>query len=84
MITINQFIDPVSELFAPDDTKIGDLISSFQVNDICIQIKKEKIEGYYILFEDVKIPISKDGRIIYSPKGFYDIQRNQMREIMGF
>ena len=46
MITINQFIEPVSELFAPDDTKIGDLISSFQVNDICIQIKKEKIEGY--------------------------------------
>ena len=84
MVVINEIAEPISELFHPDGTKIGTITSNLQVNDICIQIMKQKLEGYYFMFEGKKVVIENDGRIYNAPFGFYNKHSEQLRELLGF
>lgn len=47
VIKINAIIEPVCPLFNPEGCWIGDITSELQLNDVRLQIKKAKLEGYY-------------------------------------
>jgi len=83
-IVISEFPQPVCDLFGPDGVLIGQLTSEYQVNDVLIQIKRQCLQGYYIMFEGIKLEIAKEGRIYKQPEGFYDTITNQLIEILGF
>lgn len=76
MIEIKQIIEPVCRLYSPDDTLVGKIISGVQLCDVRCQIKKESVEGYYIIWnngnQDFRLNINKNGGIDYWPDGFYD------------
>ena len=52
------------ELYDSNDKLIGIVKSGLSLTDICVQIKKNNIEGCYIKFKDEKIEITNTGRIL--------------------
>lgn len=59
-------------------------INEYEFNDLRLQIKREKAEGYAIMFDDVMIPIEPDGRLYYWPKGLFDLFITQMDELCSY
>lgn len=53
------------ELHGPDGNLIGILESGIQLQDVCVQIKNQSLEGYYIMFNGYKTFIETDGRIYF-------------------
>lgn len=53
------------DLYSSTNDFIGTLTSGIQLTDICVQIKEQELEGYFIVFEEKIIPITKEG-ILYS------------------
>lgn len=83
-IKINKIVEPVTELFAPDGTKVGDITSMLELTDVCIQIMRQSVKGYYVLFKGEVLEIDKRGRIYNRKVGFYDTHAMQLRELLGF
>jgi len=82
-IKINTIVEPTCELFCEAlPLSIGILHNRLEVNDVLIQIKRAKLKGYYIMFRGNKILISEHGRLSKKPKGFYDLQAEQLRELI--
>ena len=88
MITINEELThPTCEVYE-FDILIGTCSNDLQVNDILIQVK-EMNENYqegsvYFMFNNIKVPVLKYGRITYPPSGFYDKARKQRQIILNF
>ena len=80
MIKINNITPPTAEAFSPDDTSLG-FLNEYEFNDLRIQIVKQKVEGYYMIFNNQKIIINTDGRANNWPAGFFDISENQLAEL---
>ena len=86
LIKIKEFTEPITELFNESGESLGFINSTLSLNDVLIQIKKQKLEGYFIMFNCNIIDIDKNGRIrnLKDIDGFYDTYFLQMKEIMGF
>lgn len=82
MIQINKITLQTAELFNPQGESMG-IINEFEFNDIRIQIKKEKAEGYYCIFEGETCVIDKNGRVDYWPEGFFDLYEKQLSKLLG-
>lgn len=72
------------EIFSPDNKLIVKTNNVYCVNDIMIQIRKKKLEGYYVMFNGYKLEITNYGRIKNPPKGFFEIYAKQLRKLLGF
>lgn len=77
----------IAELYDQNNTFLGLIKNEYQLNDIRIQIKKQQLEGYYLIFIDEKsfkhkLLIDKSGRICAWPKGFFDLTQNQLFELL--
>jgi hypothetical protein len=83
MIQVNKIIPQTAELFNPQGESMG-FLNEYEFNDIRIQIKKEKAEGYYLIFNDEACVINKDGRLDYWPDGFFDLFDKQLNKLLGF
>lgn len=84
MIKINEIVEPVSKLYDKDDKLVGEITSLLQLDDIRIQIKKEKVSGYYVIWNDQKIRIDKFGYLEDWPRGFYDNMDKQLDELIDW
>lgn len=62
MIKINRIIPQRVCLFNPDNKLMG-LVNEFEFNDIRIQIKENKISGYYITYKKEKLFITDKGQL---------------------
>ena len=71
-ITINNVLDPVCDLYNPEDKYIGTIRNATSMLNVRVQIKKLKLEGYYVVFKEEKIHIDINGNMESYPKGFYD------------
>ncbi len=60
---------------------IGRNINERQFNDVRIQIAKEEVSGYYILWNDKRIDIDKNGDMSDFPVGLYDHVSTALAEI---
>ena len=84
MIEINRIYDFELCLYSPENQFLGILRYDSELIDILLQVRKERIEGYYLtdLINGKKIPIDKSGVIKrYSFKNRND---ELMKELMGF
>lgn len=69
-------------LFSPDGTLIGEISCDHVLNHVRLKIGKNKLEGYYILFQDQKILINSRGRLSDWPKGFFDKWEIALNELL--
>lgn len=88
MVQINQIVEPTCQLFLKDeltneDKLVGEITSHLQLNDCIIQIFRDKLEGYSVLYDNEKYPIESSGRIKSGNK-IYPLFTQQMKELMGF
>lgn len=82
MIEIREITEPISQLYFNDDL-VGDITSHLVFNDCILQIKKQNIEGYSLLYEGQKFVIQPNGRIVGGGV-IYPTYSSQMKELMGF
>jgi hypothetical protein len=77
MITINKNLKdiPVS-LYDNENNLIGTIETNEEFMDIRLQIKNQKLTGYYFMFKDQKINIDQNGECENYPSGFFDIGLN--------
>jgi len=83
MIAINKIIPFTCEVFDFNNNSLG-FLNEYEFNDLRIQISKEKINGYYMRFNNICIPILEDGKLELWPNGFYDIIENQLAILFKF
>ena len=70
------------DLYDSKDELIATLYNEYELNHVRIQIAQKQLEGYYVMWRKIeKIPIESNGSIKIWPKGFYDIQENQLAEL---
>lgn len=84
MIEINRIYDFELGLYSPENQFLGILGYDSELIDVLLQIRKEHVEGYYLidLTNGEKIPINRSGGIIgYS---FNNRNNNLMKELMEF
>ena len=77
MITINKNLKdiPVS-LYDNENNLIGTIETNEEFMDIRLQIKNQKLTGYYFMFKDQKINIDQNGECENYPLGFFDTNLN--------
>lgn len=83
MIQINKIKPFKCKAYSPEGKYLG-LLNEYEFNDLRIQIRKEKIIGYYMKFNNTIIPINEFGKPKEWPVGFYDTIDYQLSALMGF
>jgi predicted ATPase len=83
-IKINKVEEPTCSLYDPNDNLIGEINSTLVLNDVRIQIKNNKVSGYYIMWKGITIRIDKIGNLKEWPKGFYDILDDQLMDLLDW
>ena len=58
-------------LYDSNDTCIGILNNDIELAHVQVQIAKDSLVGYYILWNDVKISLNSNGELEDWPKGMY-------------
>jgi len=81
MIKINRITEPISLIVLNNET-IGEIHGLLEFNDVCIQIKEQKLSGYSIVYENNEFPIDSSGRVL--TKGFrpYPLLGQQLRKLI--
>jgi hypothetical protein len=67
---------------------VGPIRSTIQLNDVKLQIRREKLSGYELVWkksdgEVEVIGIDEFGILSKKPKGFFDILDDQLDELIG-
>ena len=70
-------------LHGPDNILIGEINTNLELNHVRIQIKDQKLEGYYVIWEHYKLIISPEGRLHNWPNGFYDTMDTQLDALIN-
>lgn len=74
-------IEPQTVELYEGDTFVG-MINEYELNDIRIQIRQTKTAGFWIRWEDKKLDIDIHGRLSEWPTGFFDLQTNQLFQLI--
>jgi len=82
MVKINEIKEHES-ILCLDGEEIGIITSFLQLNDIRLQIKRNKLSGYYIKWNIFKLSIDEYGHVSDWPLGFYDTFDKQIEELIG-
>jgi len=82
MIRKNNIKDKPCELYNPDGKWMWRINSELEFNDVRIQIKNQKLTGYYVYFKGQRHEIDSDGRLITRQVGLFDTASNQMRALL--
>lgn len=81
-IKINRIVESSYDVYE-NGIKIGTINSHLELNDICIQVKKNNIENVYILDnQNIKHPIDKYGRVCSNGAKLYTTIGKQLRELI--
>lgn len=84
MISINENLKNIeAKLYDKDNNFVG-MVNEYQLRDIQVQIMKQKVEGYYIEFDNKKIKINIFGRLEKPCIGFTDISYNLTKQLLKF
>lgn len=82
-ITIKNLQNPPVKIYNPDGTQLCETDNELIFNDIRIQIKDQKLSGYYLIFEGSKCEINNDGELAEWPKGLFTISTDQLNYLFG-
>ncbi len=67
------------ELFDNNNVSLGMMYTGLQLQDICVQIKEQNLEGYYIVYQNEKINITNEGRVYCNGKRPFSSIGNLLR-----
>ena len=81
MVKINRIIEISAELWNGIE-KVGVVDNILTLNDVLIQIKQNKLTGYYFMFDGKKIAVDSDGRVENRVRGFFTTLGDQLRELI--
>lgn len=81
-IKINDIQEIPVDLFYNGD-RIGVITSGIQFDDVRLQIKQNQIEGYYVIFKNIRIDINKHGKVSCWPRGFFDTWGKILFELLN-
>jgi len=70
------------QLFDNNDKLVGEITSGLILTDVCVQIKEQKLNGYYVIFNSVKTKIQIDGRIYFKNKRPFTAIGDMLRELI--
>lgn len=82
MIQINKIVPMTCEAFDPQDKSLG-FINEYEYFDLRIQVMELQIDGYYLIFNDIKINIESSGNIDRCPIGFFDTIENSLDKLIA-
>lgn len=71
MIKVKKYEVQTVEHFDNNGNSLG-FLNEYENVDLRCQIAEGKVNGYYLMFNGLKIPIEPNGRIINWGKGLYD------------
>jgi|SanBayMetagenome_1026888.scaffolds.fasta_scaffold12754_3 hypothetical protein len=84
-VKINKIKDSKAYLFY-NSTEIGLISNQLELDDVRLQIAKQKLSGYYIIFANheglQEIAIRPDGSLSHWPSGFFDTHGKILAEIV--
>jgi predicted ATPase len=83
MVHINHIQEPVVPLYGPEGL-IGYIKNQLEFADVRGQIKTQRLQGYYFIFNDERIDIDEYGNCSKWPKGFYDQIDDLLTVVVGF
>lgn len=78
--TVNKIKPQEVEVFNSDDKSLG-FVNEYEFNDLRIQIAENNLEGYYVMFNDIKHPIDQNGRIEDWSQGLFDLFEIQLSKL---
>lgn len=81
MIQVNKITPQVVEHFDPDNNSLG-FLNYEEHLDLRVQIKKEQIFGYYLVFNDKKIRLDLNGECEDYPIGLYETITNYLFQLI--
>lgn len=86
MIKINNVVDRTVEVYY-NEQHIGTINTQYQLNDIRLQVKKQKLSGVYFHFlrpDGVveRIDCNSSGNLCRWPKGFFDVIEKQLWNLL--
>ena len=70
------------ELFDNNDNLIGTITSGLILLDVCVQIKRLQLTGYYIIFKSKKCEIQMDGRVLINGDRPFKYFGKMLRELI--
>ena len=71
---------PKVDLYSPGDKHLG-FLNEYQFIDVRVQIKENKLSGYYVVFDGRKIKIDKNGELEDYPVGLFDQILNSLLKL---
>ncbi len=80
MLQVTKIEPQKVEHFNPDNVSLG-YLNEYESNDLRIQVAKNKLDGYYLLFNNEKVNIQSNGKIENWPFGLYDTIERQLAEL---
>lgn len=83
-VKVNKIKETTAVLHDGDGKVVGTIRSHLQLNDVRLQIKKQKLNGYYIKWKKYGLLISNTGHLDEWPKGFFDTMDDQLLELLGW
>ena len=81
-LIIRNKLDPVTALYDPTGKLVGRIRNRAAFDDIRAQIAENEAEGFYVVYNGIKIPLSKHGGYTVSPDGFYDSSDKSIDKIL--
>ena len=73
--------EDMCDIYGPDDKLIISTNNRLCYLDICAQIAKKKLNGYYVIWHDQKLRIRPNGSTFPWPHGFFGRARDLRREM---
>lgn len=83
MIKIKKYAIQVVPHYDENGILLG-LLNEYESLDLRCQIAEQKAIGYYLMFENVKIPIHSDGSIKDWKPGLYDVNEKLLSRLFSF
>ena len=83
-IKVIKIREPICGLYDPLDRFVGEITTHLELNDVRLQIKENQAEGYYILWDDMRININFNGKLDKWPDDFYDQSYKQVQKLIVF
>lgn len=80
VVHINRITPQTVEVFTPKGRSMG-FVNEYEFNDLRVQIAENKLEGYYVMYNNIKHPIDKNGRIEDWSQGLFDLFETQLSNL---
>lgn len=81
-VVINRYPEQTVPLYNSEEQLIG-YVNYNEFNDVRVQIYNQHLEGYYVVYNGIKLPIDSKGRLEDWPDGLFDQLEKHLSQLLG-